>query len=105
MVYNTEAQIRAACGMGATVPSSAEIAHWQSLADALIEAFKDDPTTGVAAGIELNRVAAIYNQTRKLTGTSEIWKSGSSIVVKPLSEAEMDSLDPTRKKETVWWDI
>jgi hypothetical protein len=79
MVYNTEANIRAGLGMGAAIPTSAAIAYWQTLIDAVIDKDRTiDATT--AAVIEYNRISEIYWNLKK--------DKNYKIVIKPLSVEE-----------------
>jgi len=93
MVYNTEQQIRDGCGMSATLPTSAVIARWQALTDAMIEAFQPAPTELIAARIELNRCKVLYASLKKSgdKGPQDI----SSAQIAPLSPTEKTELDPS----------
>ena len=79
MVYNTDANIRAGLGMGATIPTAAAIAYWQSLIDIVIE--KDRTVDSDSAKvIEYNRISDIYWNLK----TDKNYK----VQITPLTESE-----------------
>lgn len=88
MAYNTEQQIRDICGMGATNPTSAQITRWQTLIDALITAYNDSPDSSIAAIIEANRIAEIYNKI--MNGAQPT--IGTAMAISPLSDSEKEML-------------
>ena len=98
----SEAQIRSSLGMGASIPTSADITLWVAIITAMATAVKDDPNSDLVDGLILNRIGALWNERQKLTGDTDVWKTGKTITFAPLSQPEIDSLTG-KKKRSVWW--
>lgn len=89
--YNTHAILRSGLGMGATVPTDAQLTTWINLVDGKIEAHNPNPNVANAATIEYNRIGAMYNQTRKKTGTDK--EKYDTAIIPPLSDGEKNEID------------
>lgn len=96
----SEALIRSSLGMPAAIPASADITLWVAIITAMATAVKTNPPSDIVDGLILNRIGALWNERQKLTGDSDVWKTGRTVTFEPLSEDEMKSLTGNR---SVWW--
>jgi len=98
--YNTEAELRGICGMGAATPTSAVLEYWTNLIDAMIERYSASPSTEIAQLIEANRVSVLYWNLKHDNST----KNEMTLVISPLSMDEKEMLTTGNEDRTVWWD-
>ena len=92
MVYNTEQEIRDACGFPATNPTAAQIARWQTLVDAMIVSYNVNANVLLAAIIEINRLAAIWDH-KKVGKSQETLTNLSNPLISYLTLAEKEMLN------------
>lgn len=91
MVYNTDANVRAALNWTATTPTAANIDYWQTLIDAMITVYKASPNIYIAAVIELNRLNQLFQNSKFIP--SEDIRVGRTAVIAPLTKEEKEMLD------------